>query len=96
MRGKCAWPASSSPQYERVIWVEKKTARGLKIAAKVSASPRTPKIRKQTTPLSKMRRLEASPISQTDPSEGIGCVPDPPIIALKKKRGKVCFATQIC
>jgi hypothetical protein len=93
MRGKRARPASSSPQYERVIWVEQKTARGSKITAKVSGSPRTPKIRRQTTPLSKMRRLGASPITQVDSSEKIGYVLDSPVIGLKKKTGKVCFTT---
>ena len=31
MRGKRARTASSSPHYERVVWVERKTARGAKI-----------------------------------------------------------------
>jgi hypothetical protein len=95
MRGKRARPASSSPQYERVLWVERKTARGTKITAKVSASPRTPRIRRPTTPLSKMRRLEASPVIQAGPSDEISHVPDPTVIAFKKKTGKVCFVVSI-
>lgn len=91
MRGKRAQTASSSPHYERVIWVEKKTARGPKITANISASPQTPKIRKQATPLNKIRRLEASPTTQSGTSGGMDYIPEPPTIAFKKKGGKVCF-----
>ena len=74
--------------------MEKKTARGSKLIAAVSGSPRTPKTRKQGVPLSKMRKLESSPITQAGPSEEPGYIPDPTAAALpfKKKTGKVCFA----
>jgi hypothetical protein len=92
MRGKRARTASSSPPYDRVIWVEKKTARGLKIAAKVSESPQTPKKRKQLAFHSKKRRVEVSPISQPGFGAEISHIPDSPIpIKLKAKPGKVCF-----
>ena len=91
MHGKRARTVSTSPQYERVIWVEKKTARGSKISAKVSNSPRTPKIRKQGTPHSKRRKMLVSPISQTGSGIEICHTPNTPLpIKLKTKPGKVC------
>ena len=91
MRGKRAQIASSSPQYERVIWVEKKTARGSKITAEVSGSPRTPKFRKQTTPLSKKRRMEDSSVTPMGLGVELDQILDPIIpINFKMKRGKVC------
>jgi hypothetical protein len=39
MCGTRAHTVPTLPQYERVIWMEKKTARGSKISAKVSNSP---------------------------------------------------------
>ena len=90
MRGKRARTVSTSPQYERVIWVEKKTARGSKISAKVSNSPRTPKIRKQGTPHSKRRKMLVSPLSQPGSGIKICHTPDTPLpIKLKTKHGKV-------
>ena len=91
MRAKRARTASSSPQYERVIWVEKKTGRGSKIVAKVSESPQTPKIRKHLAPHSKKRRV-VSPISQPGFGAETSLIPDSPIpIELKTKSGKVCL-----
>jgi hypothetical protein len=90
MRGKRARTVSLSPQYTRVIWEEKKTARGSKITARVSNSPRTPKIRKLATPHSK-RRLEAFNITPASSSARDDHIPDPVIpIKLKAKSGKVC------
>ena len=73
--------------------MEKKTARGPKVTARISGSPRTPRVKKQTIPSSKIRRLELSPITQAGLSEGIGHTPAPPMaaIAFKKKTGKVLF-----
>ena len=91
MHGKRPRTASSSPHYERVIWVEKKTARGTKIKANVSNSPRTPKIRKWVTH-SKKRRMEVSSITPIGPgAEGDHPLPPPMPIKLKKKPGKVSF-----
>lgn len=71
--------------------MERKTARGAKIAAKVSDSPQTPKIRKRTTPHSKKRRMEVPSIIPIGPSAEVGHPPTPPAqIKLKKKPGKVC------
>ena len=92
MRGKRPRPASSSPQYERIIWVEKKTARGTKLTAKASGSPRTPKIKRQMAPLSKMRRVNVSPTIQMGPSVEVDHITDPPVTAFKKKPGKVSIA----
>ena len=86
MRGKRAQTASSSPHYEKVIWVKKTTARGSKIAAKVSESPRTPKIRKQTTPLSKKRKMGYSPTPQIGFGVEVDCAPDAPMPAKFKTR----------
>jgi len=93
MRGKRACTASSSPQYQRVIWAEEKTARGRKIVPRISNSPLTPKIGKQATPHSKKRRLEASPVLPIGPSAG-NDHPLNPLMPLKfkAKSGKVCFA----
>jgi len=90
MRGKHPQPASSSPQYERIIWVEKKTARGSKFTAKASDLPRTPKIKRQIAPLHKIRRVDGSPTTKIGPSVEVGHIPDPPSAAFKKKPGKVC------
>jgi hypothetical protein len=90
MCGKCAYTVSTSPQYERVIWVEKKTARGSKISAKVSNSPQTPKIRKQGTPHSKRRKMLISPLSQPGSGIEICHTPNTPLpIKLKTKGRKV-------
>jgi hypothetical protein len=90
MRGKRARTVSSSPQYERVIWVEEKTARGSKITARVSGSPKTPKIRKLGTPHSKKRRMDFFLPAPDDPSTGDGHLPNTPIpMKLKTKSGKV-------
>jgi hypothetical protein len=59
MPGKRTQTASSSPNYERVVWVEKKTARGAKITAKVANSPQTPKARKWEAPHYKKRHVIA-------------------------------------
>lgn len=92
MPGKRTRTASSSPHYERVLWVEKKTARGTKITAKASDSPRTPKIKKQATPGSKKRRMELPLITPIGPSTEVNCPLTPPMpIKLKKKPGKVTF-----
>ena len=90
MLGKCARTASSSPHYERVIWIEKKTARGSKISGKVSNSPQTPRIRKRVTPHSKKRRLEASPVALIGSVAEVDHSLNPPMpIKLKPKPGKV-------
>ena len=90
MHGKHARTASSSPHYERVIWIEKKTARGSRITGKVSNSPQTPRIRKQATPHSKKRRLEVSPVASIGSGAGVGHSLNPPmLIKLKPKPGKV-------
>jgi hypothetical protein len=91
MPGKRTRTASSSPNYERVVWVEKKTARGAKITAKVANSPRTPKARKWAAPHYKKRHMEAPPITPASPSAGADHPSAPPLpITLKKKTGKVC------
>jgi hypothetical protein len=72
--------------------VEKKTARGAKMAAKVSNSPQTPKIRKWAAPHYKKRRIEAPSIIPVSPSPGVDRPLTPPLpITLKKKTGKVYF-----
>jgi len=90
MRGKQARTVSSPPQYERVIWVEEKTARGSKIIVKPSHSPRTPKVRKLASPYSKKRKFGAFPTSPTGSSTGGGHPSGLPVpIYLKTKPGKV-------
>jgi hypothetical protein len=90
--GKRARTASSSPRYERVIWVEKKTARGVKLTAKVSNSPQTPKIRKSAAPRSKRQRTGVPPITPLGSGAGVGHPLTPPLlIKLEKKPGKVSF-----
>ena len=90
MRGKRARTASSSPHYERVIWMEKKTARGSRITGKVSNSPQTPRIRKRATPHSKKRRLEVSPVASLGSGAEVDHSLNPPMpIKLKPKPGKV-------
>ena len=92
MHGKRARTASSPPQYERVIWVEQKTARGSKITARVSNSPKTPKVRKLATPHSKKRRLEALNTTPVNSGAGDDNTPNPFIpMNLKAKSGKVCI-----
>ena len=76
--------------------MEKKTARGSKVTAKVLESPRTPKIRKRSAPLSKKRRVGDSPITQIGTSVEVDPIPDPPMpIEFKTKPGKVCFVILI-
>lgn len=91
MRGKRARTASSSPQYERVIWIEKKTARGSRLTATTANSPKTPKLKKSATPHSKKRRLEPFSTATADLSSG-NYSPNPLTpIKLKKKSGQVSF-----
>jgi len=92
MRGKRNRTTSSSPTFERVVWLEKKTGRGSRIVGKVASSPGTPKAKKPPHPQSKKRRLEGSPATTKH------LVEEPPIgnpipIKLpwtKKRSGKVC------
>lgn len=92
MRGKRNRTASTSPTYEHVVWLKKKTGRGSRVVGKVTASPQTPKTRKQQNPQSKRRRLEESPATTKDPNEEGPVIVDPIGIQLPrtKKSGKVC------
>ena len=89
MRGKRARTVSSSPTYERVIWVERKTARGAKITAKVSNSPKTPRTKKWAAPLNR-RKTDFLSLTPAGPSTMTDNPPTPPApIALKKQSKKV-------
>lgn len=88
MRGKRARTASSSPQYERVVWTEQKTSRGSRIVPKAQNSPKTPKFKKWVTP--KKRRLDVSPVASMDLDTGGDNNPGSLVpIQLKKRSGKV-------
>lgn len=91
MRGKRNRTTSTSPVYEHVVWLEKKTGRGSRIIGKVTASPQTPKIKKQQDPQSKRRRFEGSQATTKDPDEEGPITVDPIKIKLPqaKKSGKV-------
>ena len=72
--------------------MEEKTARGSKITARVSNSPRTPKFRQLATPYSKKRRIGTVPVAQIGSSVGDDHLPNSPVlINLKAKSGKVSF-----
>lgn len=90
MRGKRPRSAISPPECERMVWGEEKTARGSRLTARASGSPRTPKAKRHATPLHKMRRIHISPISQAGPSVEVNHTPGSTIDALKKRPGKVC------
>ena len=89
MRGKRARTVSSSPTYERVIWVERKTARGAKITAKISNSPKTPRTKKWPTPLNR-RKTDFLSLTPAGPSTTADNPPTPPApMTLKKHTKKV-------
>ena len=69
--------------------MERKTARGAKITAKVSNSPKTPRIKKRATPLSR-RRTDFLSLTPAGPSTTVDDPPTPPMpITLKKNSKKV-------
>ena len=68
--------------------MEKKKARGLKLSARVLNSPKTPRVRKQTTPHSKRRKLEAPPTSPVDSNPGGGDPLNPPMLFNPKAKSK--------
>ena len=89
MPAKRPWTVSSLPTYDTVIWTEEETARGAKITAKVSNSPKTPRIKKRATPFKK-RRTNFLSLTPAGPSNAADDPPTPPMpIALKKPSKKV-------
>jgi len=92
MRGKRSRTTSSSPTYERVVWQEKKTGRGSKIAGRVVVSPGTPKAKKPLTPRSKRWRVKEGLSTTTHPDREELPIASPIPIKLPQKRGGKVFS----
>ena len=70
--------------------MEEKTARGTKLTARVSNSPKTPRFKKLATPRSKRQRFEVFPTTEIGTGTGEGYPPHPLVpIELEIKSGKV-------